>query len=162
MDNQTIDVVSEGEAGIGHALAIIWNAATPGGQAKHYKVVKLVEETIYYVRDCDAKDSNVYGAHQHAHHATGFTKNDLRGIPTLILLWHEEDGSTPLPFPLDKEQAAKFIADWLKQADFPDREWDGEVVHEHGWRLFTESWGHVAGHHYAIVGVQPAWALYGK
>lgn len=153
MDNQQIDIVSEGRDGIRHALSIIWNSAAPGGKATHYKVLKLREETKYYCRDDNGK--------HRTQHCTKLVKDEERGADTLILLWHDEDGSIPLPFPLSLDQAAGFVADWIGSASYGS-EPDHDGSNGRGWRLFTEAWGHVARHHCAIVGAQPAWAMYGK
>lgn len=88
---------------------------------------------------------------------------DATGIPTLILLWHEEREALPLPFTLDAEAAAEFVRHWLheqKTPPCPIRPFDGSTGK--AFRVFTEDWGHVFGHTYAVVGVQPAIALYGK
>lgn len=152
MDNQTIDVVSEGKQGILHALSIIWNAAAPGGKATHYKVCRLLPHTSYY---CD--DEN--GKHKTHHFTNQIEHGD--GVETLILFWSDEHDAKPLPFPLNLEQAAGFIVDWLGSVDF-GTEPDHDGSNHKGWRLFTEDWGHVAGNHYTIIAAQPAWAMYGK
>lgn len=154
MDNQTIDVTSEGREGILHALSIIWNAAAPGGRAKHYRILKLKERTEYYQHEARGERPAFT-----THHTATVESPD--GCETLILLWNEETGSTPLPYPLTREQAAGFIADWLGTVGYGDQP-DHDGSNGRGWRLFTGNWGHVAGHHYAIIGVQPAWAMYGK
>lgn len=152
MDNQCLDITSEGTIGIGHALAILWRAATPGGLATHYKVAKYTERTNYYCYDRE-------GQHR-TRHSTRL-EDDPKGCDTLILLWSAERDATSLPFPLNQEQAADFIRNWLGTLDYGTQP-DHDGSNGKGWRLFTEAWGHVAGHHYAIVGVQPAWAMYGK
>ena len=170
LDNQTINAVSEGEEGILAALSIIWSAAAIGGKAKHYKVVKLKESLRYYGAKNDRTDrpnlsdnlNGVPGVHVHHFSNSVVTKDDDKeGITTLILFWHEEQGSIQLPFPLDQKQSAQFIADWLEQTPCgPRPDIDGDCAA--GWRLFTEHWGHVAGHHYAIIAAQPCWAMYCK
>lgn len=163
MDNQQIDVTSEGQDGIVHALEIIWDSAAPGGKATHYKIVKLAKRTRYYARQDAIFPSNIDGLEgYHAHHFSDL-QADESGVQTLILFWHDEKGAQKLPFSLNCKQAAKFIADWLSS---PDCDWGGQPDHDgdngRGFRIFTESWGHVAGHSYAIVAAQPAWAMYGK
>jgi hypothetical protein len=165
MDNQQIDVTSEGEAGILRALEIIWPAAAIGGDADFYRIVKLKPETRYYATKREGRTesliANCYGLPEyHVHHCGGLKEAD-DGVPTLILLWSEERGATKFPFPLSIKQSAQFIIDWLGSLDYgwqPDHDGDNGK----GWRLFTESWGHVAGHSYAIIAAQPAWAMYGK
>ncbi len=162
MDNQTIDVTSEGGEGIALALGIIWRKAAPGGKATHYKVIRTADSTSYYGKAIAPSDTgNVDGVPGVRVRHYRRTVESADGVQTLILLWHEEQGSTPLPFALDCKRAAEFITNWLGQADY-GRQPDHDGDNGKGWRLFTESWGHVAGHHYAIIGVQPAWAMYGK
>lgn len=139
MDNRTIDVTSEGEEGIQHALAIIWSNAI-GGKATHYIIERYSKKALY---------------------STVRFEPDPKGIDTLILLHGAEHNSKTLPFPLDMEQSAKFISDWLKTLDYRD-EPDHDGSNGPGWRLFTEAWGHVFCMHRAIIAAQPAWAMYGK
>ena len=148
MDNQTIDMVSVGDDVLTAAMALIWNNA-PGGKATHYKIAKYKDRTSYFGANGETSG-----------HMQEMVLDDT-GKDTLILLWHEENGALPLPFPLELDGAAQFVVSWLKTIEYPDADgFDGTI--KKGWRLFTESWGHVAGHRYAIVGVQPELALYGK
>lgn len=146
MDNRTIDLVSEGDKDLEMALTIIWNNC-PGGKATHYKIMKLKRHTQYY------------GEPKSSHYSE--IKEDPEGMPTLILLWHEEKGAQALPYSLELEEAIHFVKGWLKRVEY-DEEPDHDGDNEKGWRVFTEKWGHVAGHHYAIVGIQPQWASYSK
>lgn len=146
MDNRTLDIVSEGDAPLGLALKLAWSNAS-GGKATHYKIAKLHEHVEYF------------GQPTSRHHVVSRESPD--GTPTLILLWHEEKGALPLPYPMELDEAIPFVIGWLKKAPYgeqPDHDGDNGA----GWRVYTEAWGHVAGHAYAIVGVQPAWAMYGK
>ena len=148
MDNRQLNIISEGQKSLASAIAISW-AGAAGGKATHYKIVKLKKETRYY------------GEPKTTHHFNELKESD-DGIQTLILLWHEEQEAKALPYPLELDGAINFISLWLKTAELtrrPDIDGDSEAC---GWRIFTESWGHVAGHTYAIVGVQPVWAMYGK
>lgn len=146
MNNRTIDVVSVGDDALALALRLAWaNAA--GGQATHYKDVRLITKYEYH------------GTPTAAHYAN--TSEQEGGIATLMLLWHDERQSIALPYPLELDEATAFVLGWLKRADYghqPDHDGDNEK----GWRAFNEDWGHVAGHHYAIIAIQPAWAMYGK
>lgn len=149
MDNRTIDVVSEGDHGIALAMQLIWKRA-PGGKATHYIIDKYESVTKYYCGD----------GVKTTHHSTDMVKGP-KGVLTLIFLWSAEGDSTPLPFPLDLEGATQFAKHWLEVADYgPQPDHDGD--NRKGWRIFTEEWGHVAYYHFAIVGIQPAWAMYGK
>lgn len=89
---------------------------------------------------------------------TGYRDEKTR----LIFYWsNTSKQATPLPFPMTLAQAADFANGWLEHADYghePDHDGDNGK----GWRLYCESWGHVAGDHYAFVAVEPAWAMYGK
>jgi hypothetical protein len=146
MDNRRLDITSQGEKALAIAMEIAWPGAA-GGHAKHYKLLKLKPVTNYYGDPVQRHNTE--------------QKECEDGISTLLLLWHEERGSQPLPYELSLPEAIGFVSGWLKRADF-----GAEPGHDgsngKGFRAFTEAWGHVYGHHYAIVAVQPAWALYGK
>lgn len=146
MDNRTIDVVSEGDGELAMALALIW-ANAPGGKASHYKEANLVETVRYF------------GEPTSGHHSS--LKEDPAGTPTLIFLWSNERDALPLPDRLDQEGAYTFARAWLRKANY-GQEPGHDGCNGKGWRVFTESWGHVAGYSYAIAGIQPAWAMYGK
>lgn len=149
MDNRFIDVVSEGDGALALALRLIW-PNVPGGKATHYKMMNLIEKTEYPIRDGKV-----------AHHSTTMVE-DSRGVSTLILLWSDERDAKELPYPLDLEESIAFVRGWLVHSANYGREPDHDGSNGRGWRVFTEDWGHVAGYHYAIAGVQPAWAMYGK
>lgn len=146
MDNRTIDVTSEGDDALALALRLIWDNA-PGKKATHYKVVRLAERTSYFGSPVSS-------------HSTKLEKDDT-GTQTLILLWSQEKDAQPLPWPMDFDGSLAFVKGWLAHVE-PEEEPDHDGHNGPGWRVFTEQWGHVAGHHYAIVGVQHAWAMYGK
>lgn len=149
MDNRTIDIISEGKDSIAIALRLVWPSAV-GGKATHYKVAKYVDKKTYYLDDSGKTTG----------HSVKMEEDD-KGVPTLILLWHEECSALPLPYHYDLEASTGLVEGWLKSVDY-GREPDHDGYNEKGWRIFTERWGHVAGHHYAIVAVQPSWAMYGK
>lgn len=147
MDNRTIDVVSRGHGDLKAALSIAWRN-TDSGSAEYFRVAEFVEDVSYLGAPVN-------------YHVTEL-REDPKGVSTLILSWGDV---TPekhlLPYPLDEGGALSFIEGWLRICKFPDEsDIDGDC--EKGWRLFTECWGHVAGDHYAIVAVQPVWALLGK
>lgn len=147
MDNRSIDIVSEGDEDLALAVKLIWRNA-PGAKATHYKTVRVTQKTNYH------------GSPATSWHQTHFEENP-DGVPTLILLWNAEAGAQPLPYPLGCDEAITFITGWLRQAEFgPEPDHDGD--NERGWHAFTDMWGHVVGHHYGIVGVQPAWSMHGK
>jgi hypothetical protein len=160
-----IDITSSGKTALAQALTIVWpNAA--GGVATHYKVIRVAPTVSYYARlACDKLHANVTLPSRdlpelHISH-TEYEREDEAGAPTLILLWHEENGALPLPYPLDLERAADFLGGWLLRVDYgeePDHDGDNGK----GWRIFNESWGHVVGNHFGIVAIQPAWIIYPK
>ena len=79
----------------------------------------------------------------------------------MVLYWAECGRATALPLEMTLKQAAGFAAGWLEHADYGSRpDIDGDS--KRGWRLYTESWGHVGGEWQAFAAVHPAWALYGK
>lgn len=92
------------------------------------------------------------------HTVTGYRVDQEKG---LILYWAESSKATALPFPMTLEQAADFAHGWLEHADYGS-EPDHDGYNRRGWRLYTESWGHVCGEWQAFAAVQPAWAMYGK
>jgi len=81
----------------------------------------------------------------------------------LILLWSEDERlkSQPLPYPMDVAMAIPFVWNWLLQATYP-RQPDHDGSNGKGWTFHRNGWGHVASSHYAIVGIKPTWAMYGK
>lgn len=146
MDNRTLDVTSLGDEDLALALKLVWPNAH-GGKATHYKIVNL-KEVVDYV-----------GQPTSFHTANQVPAED--GKPTLILFWSAEKDALPLPYPLDLDGSTDFVKGWLKNVDAgeePDHDGDNKL----GWRVFNEQWGYVAGYHQAIVGVQPAWAMFGK
>lgn len=146
MDNRQVDVTSEGDEALWLAIRLAWPGAA-GGKATHYKTVGLAKKTVYYGEPTSG-------------HSTS-THEVADGTPTLILLWHAERDALPLPYPLELDDAIQFVAGWLRNVPRGRRpNHDGD--NGEGWRVFTESWGHVAGHQYAIVAAQPVWAMYGK
>lgn len=148
MDNRTIDFTSVGVDALSSALALMWPSA-PGGKATHY---------------CDLRLEQVTKRVQHADGGCSCwpeLKESAQGVPTLVLLWHEDHGSRKLRSPLGAREAAEYAKRWLDKVNYgPEPDIDGSC--EKGFRVFTEAWGHVAGRHYCIVAVQPAWAMYGK
>ncbi len=163
----SINIVSSGSKALGHALALVWpNAA--GGLATHYRVVPVERRLRYYARRATGKQpGNVELTDPpmslHVQHSNDeVPAGSGNGTETLILLWHEENGSSlPLPYPLNMEQAIQFVEGWLGRAAY-GREPDHDGDNGKGWRAFNNGWGHVAWHHYGIVGIQPVWMMYPK
>lgn len=65
------------------------------------------------------------------------------------------------PIRLDAKGAAPIVARWLDAADRGHRP-DHDGDNGKGFRVFCNFWGHFEGYHSAIVGIVPAWAMYGK
>lgn len=165
MDNLSMDVRSQGRESLAYALQLIWpNAA--GGKATHYKIIKATRKLTYFTHELRNGLAPNVDLHQEnpkqirvSHYEEEVESTD--GTQTLVLLWHDERDATKLPYPLTLDKAITFAADWLTEADYgsePDHDGDNQ----RGWRAFTDGWGHVVGHHCGIIGIQPAWAMYGK
>lgn len=95
--------------------------------------------------------------------ATHYFEDPKKG---LVLLWHEDEGkkSIKLPSPLSWKGAADLAWEWLsnqKEDNYHDF-LDHDGSNGQGFKVYNEDWGHVAGSHYAILGVYPVWAWYGK
>ena len=147
MDNRSIDVISQWSEGIALALRLIWDNA-PGGKATHFRIARLSEKAQYR-------------GDPTSHHFTQWSVDEQYGTPTFILCWSADHDTLPLPYPMALDEATALITGWLSNAEYgsePDHDGDNDK----GWRMFTDCWGHVAGMHYAIIGVQPVWAMYGK
>lgn len=87
---------------------------------------------------------------------------------TLVLTWKPDGASGlcyPFPAPLTPTALKEIVTAWLEQQDYektlgPRPHTDGSVGK--GWRVFNEQWGHVFGDHCAVMGIRPAWIVYGK
>lgn len=139
MDNRIISIQSEGREAFNLAIQLMFDNA-PGGKATH----------------C-------------------FEHPD-KG---LIFLWNEEtfnlqaEGALPpskcekaykLPFGMGWKAAADLAWGWLQERKDDDyRDWcDHDGSDGHGFKVYNEDWGHIAGSSYAIFAVLPIWAWYGK
>jgi hypothetical protein len=79
----------------------------------------------------------------------------------LVFLWAVDRDGIPLPFKMDPLSAAHFAWRWLAETEFP-RQPDHDGDNCKGWRIYNDAWGHVGSHRYAIIAVQPVWAILGK
>jgi hypothetical protein len=151
MDNKRIDITYEGDKALESAIGLVW--PHPNSRATHFFVANYKLEVTYHSYGTDGKATS-----------TSHSEN-LRvspdGTETLILFWRDEGAAIPLPFPMVLSDAINFVKGWLRTRELVD-EPDHDGSNGKGWRVFTEAWGHVAGFHYAICGIQPAWAMYGK
>lgn len=146
MDNRIIDIVSEGRTDLMLALQIAARV-----RATHVVMKRYTLKTTYY----DYQNPEI-----RRHHTE--MVEDPKGVDTLILLSSAERDAVKLPVPLNVEDIADFVGLWLKNSADYGKQPDHDGDNGKGFRVFTQDWGHVAGYHYAVVGVQPAWAMYGK
>lgn len=97
--------------------------------------------------------------------ATGYFIDRTHGM---VLVWsNAEQNIVAFPVPLSPSSIAPLIVEWLESK--PDIEcvsWDRNADHDGdnslGWRVHCEDWGHVAGSHYSICAVKPAYLWHGK
>ena len=92
-------------------------------------------------------------------------------VKGMILLWHPDGDCKKFDRAMGVDDVAEFVWDWLKTKPATecvgwDRNYsevhDTDVWSERGWRVYCEDWGHVAGNHYAIAAVKPAFMWIGK
>ena len=97
--------------------------------------------------------------------ATHYFEHPEKG---LCFLWHEDRNAaliaTKLPYAMDWKAAADVAWGWLQERE--DKEYRDYIDHDgsmgRGFRVYNESWAHVADSVYGILAVQPVWAWYGK
>lgn len=145
MDNFHIDILAEGDETLLEALAIAFRHNAPGGKATHWAGFDMKFKGVeWYSRDRPG------------------TKR-----PTLVFYWIDPklDDATPFPAPIKPKEAVAMVGVWmegLKEGNRFPQEPDHDGSNGEGYRIFCEQWGHVNDNHYAIVAVQPTWAMYGK
>lgn len=81
---------------------------------------------------------------------------------TMILYWTMSDKAAPLPYEMGAEETINFVWGWLQKNPPSGRQPDHDGDNEKGFRIYNESWGHVAGEYQAFVAIAPIWAMYGK
>lgn len=133
-NNFHIDVHCRGEEQLRLSLDIALGEA-PGRKAKAFIKKKMKTNSIAY------------------------GKNEE--LETLILLWNEEEGSTPFPSKLGLDQTIAVVTGFLDEVE-PGNQPDHDGNNSIGFRVFNEDWGHVGGSPYGIVGIQPCWMMHGK
>ena len=138
MDNFQIDVTAEEEETLKDILRIAFRHNS-GGKATHWVEMQVSTNAEWM----------------------GATPNRK----ALVLLWSEEKREgldvQRFPVPLNSDQATNLVMEWLSQADRgPEPDHDGS--NGEGFRVYCDHWGHFEGLHSAIVGIVPAWAMYGK
>lgn len=139
MDNFSIDITAEESETLLDVLKICFRHNAPGGKATHW--IEL---------DADVKPE----------WAGASSKRK-----TLVLLSSEENKtglhSHKMITPVDASGAYEVVSRWLLDANLgPEPSHDGS--NGKGFRAHCNFWGHVDGFHCAIVGITPAWAMYGK
>lgn len=94
--------------------------------------------------------------------AEGWKTYTDEGNRILVLCWSEHSsGMTPLPAPMNAEEAVVFVRSWLRSVPYP-KEPDHDGSNSKGWRVYNEKWGHVRGGHYDFVAIEPTWLWHGK
>jgi hypothetical protein len=95
-----------------------------------------------------------------------------------VLLWHvdpNKPNEKAFPVPLSYDMVANVVWDWLKTDEaesVPLGDWEDDCDHDgdndKGFRVYTESWGHVHEkgeytiNHYSIVAIKSVYCWYGK
>lgn len=137
MDNFQMDVTAEDRKTLLQLLEIAFRHNCPGGKASHWAEIDTVFED-------------------------GWSGSQPRKV--LILYWsppESDQKAIRLPSACDAIKASNYVEDWLDAVDYgPEPDHDGD--NGKGFRLFCDFWGHVNGSHYSIIGISPAWAMYGK
>jgi hypothetical protein len=139
MDNFSIDMTAEGRETLKEVLSIVFRHNAPGGKASHWAEVQVSAQAEWFGAGTNRK--------------------------ALVLFWQEEKREgldvQRFPAPLTSAKAADMVSEWLAEADYgPQPDHDGS--NDRGFRIYCDFWGHFEGSHYAIVGIVPAWAMYGK
>lgn len=101
--------------------------------------------------------------------ATHFFDHPTHGF---LLLWNDDSfyinnkkvKANKLPYAFDCKAAADLVWGWLQSKSDEDYKdfLDHDGSNGKGYKVYSEDWGHVAGSHYAFVGIIPIWAWYGK
>lgn len=145
MDNFHIDILAEGEKTLAEAIRIAFRHNAPGQRATHWAIIEHAFRGIEW----------------HERDAPGPTR------PTMVFYWSDpsDKRATSTVVELKHGEATVMIQRWLeslKEKGKWPRQPDHDGSNGHGYRVFVEGWGHVHDNHYAIVAVQPTWAMYGK
>lgn len=141
MDNFIIDIRAEGIETLRMAMEIAFAMNSPGKKVLSYAIMPPKEKEEHYFNSRTTE------------------------LKALVLRWTDDPSSSKiavnLPFKLDVAGATDFAARWLAEQDYgPEPDHDGS--NHKGWRMFTEDWGHVFHDRYAVCGIVPCWAWYGK
>jgi hypothetical protein len=95
--------------------------------------------------------------------ATHYFEHPTNG---LVLLWYEDKdhNAIKLPVPLSWKESADLAWTWLQKQ--PKEKYQEYLDHDgdniKAFKVYNETWTHVAGSHYGILGVIPIWGWIGK
>lgn len=136
MDNFSIDITADKADTLKEVMQIVFRQNAPGEKASHWVEMTVPAESEWL----------------------GVSPNRK----AFVLLWHEEGvGCHPFPSKLDAAGAYEAVRRWLSEAEYGDKP-DQDGSNKKGFRAYCDFWGHFESLRYAIVGIVPAWAMYGK
>ena len=139
MDNFSIDITAEKADTLKEVLQIVFRHNAPGKKATHWMELVIPAKSEWLGASSTRK--------------------------ALVLMWGEENKSGAechrFLTPLDAAGAYEVVSRWLADMDFGD-EPDHDGSNGKGFRIYCDFWGHFEGLRYAIAGIVPAWAMYGK
>jgi hypothetical protein len=144
MDNRHISIQSQGKKAFELAMQLMFDNA-PGGKANYYCDHPTYGFVLFWSGD--------YGNTLGPLHDWG--KEDPKPLSVPIV---------KLPYPMSVKAATELAWEWLQEQ--PDDKYQDYCDHDgsngHGFKVYNEYWGHIGNSHYAILGVIPVWAWYGK
>ena len=156
MDNRLISIQSEGRKAFDLAFQLLFDNC-PGKKATHYFEHSKAGFILLWHEDKFASQEK--GESQQ-------TKEGFPGVhlPTCRCSWCIMIPANKLPYPMGWQAAADLAWGWLTNQ--PEESYKDYLDHDgsdgKGFKVYNEDWGHVAGSHYAFLGVLPVWAWYGK
>ena len=148
MDNMSLDILSEGQENFRRALGLALFDGDRYRCASHYAVVPPDKERV----PASSNSVGVVG----------------RTAPTLVLFWSEPPTFAPAQpqsfLVSDFDTVAGLCWKWLEDNKATlERAWTvGDVWNRFGWRLWTDSWGHLEESVYALAAIRPYAAWIGK
>lgn len=95
--------------------------------------------------------------------ATHYLEHPEKGF---LMFWSEDVAfkGSKLPYPMAWKEASDLAWGWLQNQ--PIEKYQEYLDHDgsngKGFLVYNEDWEHVAGSRYALLGVKPVWAWYGK
>ena len=142
MDNKRINIASEGRKAFDLAFQLAFEGC-PGRKATHYLEHPTKGFLLFWHEDV-------------------FTDNEVNvangNVTYVRTVAHK------LPFAMDWKAASDLTWGWLSERkDDEYQDWcDHDGSDGHGFKIYNEAWGRIAGSAYAFMGVIPIWAWYGK